>query len=80
MFTRVISYKGFWKSVFLMSVLFIAIYIPIMWAFDGFKADYFLNKNLLKFAFTNLLAGLIYGFAVTYGKFWQKLKEEDYKK
>lgn len=79
MFTRVISYKGFWRSVAALTVFFIVIFVPIQWAFNGFQADYFSSRNLLKFAFVNLLAGFIYGFAFTYGKFWQKLKEEDYR-
>lgn len=80
MFKKVITYKGFWKGVWYVALLFIAIWIPIQWAFNGFSTDFFKFEHPFRYVLQLLVGGFIYGFAVTYGKFWGKLKQEEYKK
>ena len=78
MFKRVISQKGFWKSVLIMSLVYLVILFLIQWAFTGFKVEFFDQSasRFLVFA----LGGFIVGFAMTYGKYWGQLKRDDYRK
>ncbi|HBY69066.1 MAG: hypothetical protein CMC07_10340 [Flavobacteriaceae bacterium] len=75
MFKQVINHKGFWKSVFLLGISFVVLFVFIKWAFDGFSTSFFDERNPYIFIGGSLLAGLIYGFFVTYGKFKKKLKK-----
>lgn len=75
MFKKVINKKGFWKSVFSLAIAFALIFTLIKWAIEGFKIAYFTESNPLMLIFTILLAGFVYGFFVTFGKFRAKLKE-----
>ena len=78
MFRRVISQQGFWKSVLIMSVVYLVILFLLQWAFTGFNTAFFEQSasRFLVFA----VGGFIVGFAMTYGKFWGKLKRDDYRK
>ena len=80
MFKRVINTKGFWKSVFSLAIAFAIIFGLIKWAIEGFNTTYFTEKNPAMFLLTLLLAGFVYGFFVTFGKFRAKLKENDSRK
>lgn len=77
MFKRVISSPGFWKSVFVLSIIYAVLFFIIQWAMIGMPMDVRLIqfKNILIF----LSAGLVVGFSMSYGKFWGKLKQDDYK-
>ena len=75
MFKKVLNTKGFWKSVFSLAIAFALIFTLIKWAIEGFKIAYFTESNPLMLIFTILLAGFVYGFFVTFGKFRAKLKE-----
>lgn len=74
MFKRIISTKGFWKSVISLALSFAILFTLIKWAIEGFKMEFF-TANPWVFILTLLGAGLIYGFFVTYGKYNKKLKE-----
>ncbi|CAM3281926.1 hypothetical protein [Aequorivita lipolytica] len=77
MFKKVINTKGFWKSVLSLAVAFALLFAFIKWAIDGFEMAYFTERNPLIFILTLLLAGFVYGFFVTFGKFRAKLKEKE---
>ena len=74
MFKQVIYHKGFWKSVASLTLAFAVVFFFVQWAFDGFSAG-FLNVSL-RTVVALVLGGFIYGFSVTYGKFWGKLKQK----
>lgn len=78
MFKRIIEYKGFWRSVLLLSITYTALLFLIQYLSAGFSLKFIDNYTLTSWLFL-LLAGVICGFFVTYGKFWGKLKNEDYK-
>lgn len=80
MFKRVIAYKGFWKSVAVLGLVYMLVLFFMQWAMVGFSNELFFEKNLFLFIVSFFFAGFICGFAVSYGKFWGKLKQEDYKK
>jgi len=77
MFKKVINTKGFWKSVFSLAVAFAVLYALIKWAIEGFEIAYFTQQNPVMFMLTLLLAGFVYGFFVTFGKFKAKVKERE---
>ena len=74
MFKQVIHHKGFWKSVVSLTLAFAVVFFFVQWAFVGFSAG-FLNVSL-RTVFALVLGGFVYGFSMTYGKFWGKLKEK----
>lgn len=80
MFKRVINTKGFWKSVLTLALAFAILFAFIKWAIEGFAMAYFTERNPIIFILTLLVAGLVYGFFVTFGKFRAKLKERDSKR
>lgn len=80
MFKRVISTPGFWKSVFSLGIAFAVIFTLIKWAIEGFKMSYFTDKDPVTHILVVLLAGCVYGFFVTFGKFRRQLKENDSKR
>lgn len=80
MFKKVINTKGFWKSVLSLAIAFAIVFTLIKWAIEGFQTAYFSERNPVMFIFTLLLAGFVYGFFVTFGKFRAKLKENGSKK
>ncbi|QIE60372.1 hypothetical protein G5B37_12600 [Rasiella rasia] len=78
MFKRIVTHKGYWKSVLVLSLVYGVIMYVIQWGFKGrwtgiFQASF---KVLAVF----VLGSFIVGFAITYGKFWRKLKEQEYRK
>lgn len=77
MFKKVINTKGFWKSVFSLAVAFAVLFALIKWAIEGFEIAYFTQQNPVMFMLTLLLAGFVYGFFVTFGKFRAKVKERE---
>lgn len=77
MFKKVINTKGFWKSVLSLAIAFAILFALIKWAIDGFAMAFFSERNPLVFILTLLLAGFIYGFFVTFGKFRSKIRENE---
>ena len=77
MFKRVINTKGFWKSVLSLGLAFAILFAIIKWAIDGFNLAFFAERNPYVFVLTLLLAGFVYGFFVTFGKFRAKIKEKE---
>ena len=76
MFKRIVNFKGFWKAVVTLAFAYTIILFIVQWAFAGFTSIYFSLQNIIVAVF----AGFIVGFFMAYGKFWGKLKSEDYKK
>lgn len=83
MFSKVISYKGFWPSVVFLSVMFIIIYNLADWGmvfefdFQNYIDERFASENLLRFLFANVLSGLVYGFIISFFKFRTKIKKQN---
>jgi NhaP-type Na+/H+ or K+/H+ antiporter len=83
MFQKVISAKGFWRSVSILALGFIFIYnvIDVWFAYDfdwGKYADNrFAKDNLLRFFVANIMSGFVYGFVVTFLKFRGNLKKNE---
>ena len=78
MFSKVISFQGFWKSVFSLGIAFIVLFVVVKWAIEGFKMEYFTSIQNPVYTFLGLLlCGFIYGFLVTFGKFRAKIKNEE---
>ena len=80
MFKRVVSHKGFWKSAVILGFVYMMVLGLIQWAILGFSTELLFVQGLFYFIGALLIAGFICGFMVSYGKFWGKLKQEDYKK
>jgi len=80
MFTRVVTHKGFWKSVAILSVIYMIVLIMVQGISLGFSEIFLERLTTFKSITTLLGAGVICGFAITYAKFWRKLKEQDYRK
>lgn len=78
MFKKVITYKGFWKSVAFFSIVGMIFFFVLNWALSGFESE-FLNLSIRK-TLALLVGGFIYGFTMTYVKYWAKLKEEEQRK
>ena len=75
MFKEIINHKGFWKSVLSLAIVFAVVFTLIKWAIDGFNMSFFSEMDPLKFFGGVILAGAVYGFFVTFGKFRNKLKK-----
>ncbi len=80
MFKRVISHQGFWKSVATLSLIYMIVLILVQGISLGFSEVFLNNVFTLKSIATLIGAGVVCGFAITYAKFWRKLKEQDYRK
>jgi len=79
MFKRIITHTGFWKSVAVLSLVYLILLILLQFIF--FPSEVVLAKLVtISYIATLLLAGFICAFAATYGKFWRKLKTDDHKK
>ena len=82
MFTKVISHKGFWRSVTFLSAMFILIYnLADLWMVFDFETSAYIEERfaaekLLKFIFANIFSGFVYGFIVTFFKFRSKIKKQ----
>lgn len=83
MFQRVISAKGFWRSVSTLALGFIIIYnvIDVWFAYDFdwslYAENRFAEDNLLRFFVANIMSGFVYGFVVTFLKFRGNFKKND---
>ena len=78
MFQKIISTKGFWKSVMSLGIVFAFLFVIVKWAIEGFKISYFSSlQNPVFFVLGLVVGGFIYGFFVTYGKFRGKLKKDE---
>lgn len=80
MFKKVLSTQGFWKSVISLAIAFVFLFVMVKWAIEGFKMAYFTEGNILLYFLTLSLAGFVYGFFVTFGKFRAKIKEKESRK
>jgi hypothetical protein len=78
MFKQVIALKGFWKSVMILSIVYMIVLFLIIWGFTGFNPGMFQLHPARFMVF--ILGGFIVGFSMTYGKYWGKLKENKHKK
>jgi len=82
MFSKIISYPGFWKSVVFLAVMFIIIYniADVFMAYGGSFSEYingrFAAENLLRFFSANIASGFVYGFIISFFKFRSKLKQK----
>ena len=77
MFKKVITAKGFWKSVLSLMMAFVVLFALINWAIEGFSLTYFTERNPWVLFLTLFVAGFVYGFFVTFGKFRARLKENN---
>lgn len=79
MFKRVVTHKGFLKSVLVLSFVYIIILFTLQWAMVGFSISFLSEGISSLFIITLVGAGIFCGFMVSFGKFWGKLKREEYK-
>lgn len=86
-FKRIINDKSFWKSVAGLGIAFALIYqvITMLLDYGGFSFTAFYDDKLaggqwIKFLIGSLLAGFVYGFIVSYGKFRSRIKKEEWEK
>ncbi|MGY8886764.1 MAG: hypothetical protein ACKVGT_08090 [Flavobacteriales bacterium] len=77
MFKKVINYDGFWKSVVSLALAFSLVFVFIKWALTGFENAFFTQGDPVRFFAGIVLAGFIYGFFVTFGKFRAKIKNQE---
>jgi len=77
MFNRIINTQGFWKSVISLGIAFVLLFIIFKWFIDGYKFAFFLEGEPTIKVIGIIAAGFVYGFFVTYGKFWGKYKKEN---
>ncbi len=79
MFKRVVTHKGFLKSVITLGFVYAVILFTLQWAMIGFSTALFFEGITPVFLLTLCAAGIFCGFMVSFGKFWGKLKRDDYK-
>lgn len=77
MFKDVLNHKGFWKSVISLTAAFAIVFTIIKWLIDGFSFSFITESNPVRFLLGVMLAGFVYGFFVTFGKFRNKLKNKE---
>lgn len=75
-FGTIVKMNGFWKSVLSLGSAFVVVMIFIYWGMSGFSMAFFTGKDPVTFALITGLSGFLYGFLVTYGKYWAKHKRE----
>ena len=78
MFARVIAQNGFWKSVLVLSVAYALVLFFLKWAFSGFSTVIFQLHISQYLVF--VICGFIAGLFSAYGKYWAKLKRDDFRK
>lgn len=76
MIKRILSDPKFWKSVFSLATAFVVVFVLVFWGVNGFKKSFFEDRDPVTFVVVCILSGLVYGFFVTYGKFWGRYKRE----
>lgn len=74
---KVINYPGFWKSVVAIGIAFLVLYFLFRWILADYSFDFIGDYSIWIYVLVVAAAGFIYGFFVTYGKFWKKLKEKE---
>jgi drug/metabolite transporter (DMT)-like permease len=74
MFKKIINHKNFWRSVVTLAFAFALLFCIFKWVIEGFSFE-FISREPLVFILSIVVGGFIYGFFVTYGKFWKKFKE-----
>lgn len=79
MFKKVINHEGFWRSVVSLAIAFALVFTLIKWALSSFEAAFFTQGDPVRFFAGVLLAGFVYGFFVTFGKFRAKIKRQERK-
>ena len=78
MFKKVINHKGFWKGVFSVGTAFSLLFLLVKWAISRFNASFFSEMQNPVFFFLGIVvAGFVYGFLVTYGKFYKEIKQHE---
>ena len=76
MIKQILSNPKFWKSVVSLGTAFIFIFILLYWGVNGFSKTFFQDRDLVTLIGTSIFSGFVYGFFVTYGKFWARYKRE----
>lgn len=76
MFKQIVSDAKFWKSVASLGSAFIVVFLLLFWGVNSFKMSFWEERDPLTVILTSLGSGLVYGFFVTYGKFWAKYKRD----
>ncbi|WP_121667060.1 hypothetical protein [Mesonia aquimarina] len=80
---EVTTTKGFWKSVLILSLLFILIYNIITCGFNydfNFAAFFdakFNQASIFRFIIANLIGGFCYGFIIVFLQFRGRLKRAE---
>jgi len=74
---KVITHPGFWRSVISIGAAFVVLYFLFRWILDGFSFQFLEERNIWVYLFAIGGGGFVYGFFVTYGKFWRKIKEKE---
>jgi hypothetical protein len=74
-FKEIISHQGFWRSVVTLALSFVVLFVLVKWAIEGFSMEFFTRQDPLLFWGGLFVAGFIYGFLWTYGKFKKRIKE-----
>ena len=77
MFKKVINHEGFWNSVVSLAIAFALVFVFVKWALSGFESTFFTQEDPVKFFTGVMLAGFVYGFFVTFGKFRAKIKNQE---
>jgi len=75
MFKKVTGHQGFWKSVLVLGFVYAVVLAFVLWAMRGFMSHFFTPKLMIM----ALIAGFVVSFSTSYGKFWRKLKEDEYR-
>lgn len=76
---EIINHPKFWRSALSVGAAFVILFLVLKWVLDGFSFEFLQNGNPLRFILITITAGFVYGFLVTYGKFWKKFKENQKK-
>ena len=79
MFKKVINHEGFWRSVVSLAIAFALVFILIKWAISGFESAFFAQGDPVRFFAGIVLAGFVYGFFVSFGKFRARIKNQERK-
>ncbi len=77
MFNKIISNPKFWKSVASLGTAFIFVFVLLFWGVNGFKTQFFEDRDPVVFIGGAIVSGFVYGFFVTYGKFWGRYKKDN---
>ena len=78
MLGRVIKQKGFWKSVLVLGFIYALVLFLLKWAFSGFSSEIF-QLHISQFVIF-VICGFVAGLFSAYGKYWAKVKRDDYRK